>query len=281
MKVTQHPTLDLAIVLRSVPYEERHRVVTALTEGHGLITALARNSIQSRRFGGTLDLFTASEWMFTLKPGAELYSLTEAKIREGFESIRKSFERLSLASVLSEIMIKLAPQNEACPEYFRLHSNALSTLSTSNEVGKEVVLLNSYLAKLLQLSGSQPRLQSCIQCEISLEKVDPHRALSCVIADAGWICSECRVQDTRHIRERDGRTLQHSMLRLSPLSIKDFQLSLRLPIRQITAHALASPQEHKDLFKFLEALYVFHIPGFDKKPLKSLRFLDLESTVKN
>jgi len=274
-----HPIRDLAIVLRSVPYEERHRVVTALTEHHGQISALARNSIQSRRFGGTLELFAASEWMLTLKPGAELYHLSEAQIREPFEGLRKDFESLSLASVLSELMIKLAPQNEQCSEYFKLHSNALLTLNNSTGTSVEIILLNAYLAKLLQLSGSQPQLQACLECETSLNEVDPHKDLSCIVADAGWICSQCRHQETRHIREREGRTLQHSMIRLTPLIIQDFQLSLRIPIRQISSQAKASQKEHRDLFKFLEALFVFHIPGFDKKPLKSLRFLDLESST--
>ena len=31
--------------------------------------------------------------------------------------------------------------------------------------------------------------------------------------------------------------------------------------------------------KFLEALAVYHLPGLDKASLKSLRFLDLESTA--
>src|SRR6185437_133148 len=95
---------DLAIILRAVPYQERHRVVTALTEQHGQISAIAKNSIQSRRFGGCLDLFAASEWIFTYSPGAELYHLTEAKIREPFDGLHKSFEKLSLASVFNEYM---------------------------------------------------------------------------------------------------------------------------------------------------------------------------------
>ena len=53
---------DLAIVLRWVPYEERHRVVTALTENHGKISALAlwrsraiASSLRSRAFSAAAD----------------------------------------------------------------------------------------------------------------------------------------------------------------------------------------------------------------------------------
>src|SRR3954447_1857160 len=103
---------DLAIVLRSVPYEDRHRVVTALTENHGKISALARNSIQSRRFGGALDAFVASEWSFVGRVGADLFRVERAVVRRAFEGLRKDFEKLSLASVFGELMIRLAPERE-------------------------------------------------------------------------------------------------------------------------------------------------------------------------
>src|SRR5688572_25025319 len=122
------PKRDLAIILKSIVFEERHRIVTALTENHGLVSALARNSIQSRRFGGSLEPFTASEWFFVGKPGAELFSIREAHVKRSYEGLRKSFERLSMASVFNELMMRLAPQHEPCPELFRMHSNALAAL---------------------------------------------------------------------------------------------------------------------------------------------------------
>jgi hypothetical protein len=59
----------------------------------------------------------------------------------------------------------------------------------------------------------------------------------------------------------------------------DFLMSLVSPIRQIPAHASASLEDHKYLFKFIEALLVYHIPGFDRTPMKGLRFLGLESNL--
>jgi DNA repair protein RecO len=277
-----HLKHDLAIILKSVFYEERHRIVTALTKQHGLISAIAKNSIQSRRFGGTLEIFAASEWTFTQKPGAELCHLSEANIRNDFRGLRKDFQRLSLASALNELILKLAPQNHVCEELFKLHSNALFILSEASSLGLDssgVSFLNAYLAKLLQWSGSQPRLNDCLQCQASLDIMEAQTELSCIISDAGWICTRCRSLETRHIQGREGNAFQHSMLRLTAATLRDFQMSLKTPIRQIPTQLRASPQEHRKLFKFLEALYVFHIPGFDRKSLKSLRFLGLESSV--
>lgn len=278
---------DLAIVLKSLIYEERHRIVTALTEQSGLISALARNSVQSRRFGGTLEPFTASEWLFVQKPGTELARLEEASIRRSFEGLRVDFERLSLASVLSELILRVAPRQEACPELFRLHSNALAYLEEkAGEAGgvggsvtaEDIALLNAYLTKLLQWSGSQPRLGACMGCGIAIDGVGPEASLTCIVADAGWMCPECRIRETRHVRERQGQGFHHSQIRLTPVAIRDFHLCLSVPIRQVPTRIEASRAEHQELFRFLEALFVYHIPGFDRTPLRSLRFVDLSPT---
>jgi DNA repair protein RecO len=280
LSTTMLPTKDLAIVLRSIAYEDRHRIVTALTEHHGQISALARNSIQSRRFGGTLDPFVASQWMFTHKPGAELFQLSEALIKRSFEGIRKDFERLSLASVFSEFMLRIAPKNEACPDLFRLHSNALAALEESNADERTLLLLlNGYLAKALQWSGNQPQLQSCHGCKRALDTLEPDSSVTCLIEDAGWICPDCRMKDTRHIRDRGDQGFKAAQIRTTPMALIDFLMSMVSPIRQIPAHAQASLEEHRNLFLFIEALFVYHLPGFDQKPLNGLRFLGLESNL--
>jgi DNA repair protein RecO len=279
---------DLAIILKSIPYEERNRIVTALTENHGVVSALARNAIQSRRFGGTLEPFVASEWTFVEKPSTELLRLEEAVIRRAYDGLRADFERLSVASVMNELMLKVAPKHEPCPELFRLHANALAFLeetATSGKAplapgsvdGETLALLNGYLTKLIQWSGNQPQLEYCLGCETSIGRMEIHQSLNCVVADAGWICPSCRSSDTQHVRDRQGLSFHHAALRVTPAAIRDFQMALHLPIRQIPAAAQASRREHQDLFKFLEALAIFHLPGFEQKPLKSMRFIDVES----
>lgn len=268
---------DLAIVLRSITYQERHRIVTALSLQEGQISVIAHNAIQSRRFGGTLDLFTAGEWIYTSKPGAELGRLEEAKTLRAFEGLRNDFEDLSLASVFNELMLRLAPKEQACSDLFRLHSNALACLdekktllekTSISDVRFHLSLLNGYLTKLLQWSGSQPRILYCLSCSIHVEKLDSEESLSCIIEDAGWICSNCCVQINRQIQRK-----------ISPRSVFDFHLGLALPIRKIPGFTLGEEAEQKELFRFLEALFIYHIPGFDQRPLKSLRFLGLESNL--
>lgn len=274
---------DLAIVLRWVPYEERHRIVTALTENHGRITALARNSIQSRRFGGALEPFSASEWRFVERRGAELFRIEEATIRRSFDSIRTDFEAFSLASVFNETMLRIAPEHEPCPDLFKVLSNALAALEELLAFEKadpikapknaRIGLLNAYLAKILQWSGSQPQLDCCFGCQTSLHSLDPHHFVTCRVAEAAWLCPDCR--GTRQITHREGQAFSQFGLRVTPAALRDFYSALVTPMRQIVPTLTADLAEQTELFQFMEALFVYHIPGFDRSQMKSLRFLNL------
>jgi DNA repair protein RecO (recombination protein O) len=274
-------TRDRAIVLRAVPFEDRHRVVTAITESHGRVSALARNCVQSRRFGGALDLFTAAEWQFAQRSvAADLFQLQEARTLKSHEGIRSDFFRMAMASLLSELMLRVAPEREACVDLFKLHANALAALEELSEQSPLISFLNGYLAKLLQWSGNQPRLQQCLGCSRTLQSIwqeqGPSR-LAVIVQEAGWICEPCRRGGVLHVRHRS-ESQGIEMLEVGADAMADFFMSLVTPIRQVPATAHASDASHRELFRVLEALMIFHMPGFDRLPLNSLKFLGLESS---
>lgn len=268
---------DTAIVLKTVIFEERHRMVSALTAEHGRISAVARNSIHSRRFGGTLDAFSASEWTWVEKANADVARLDHAEIKRSFEGIRRSFEKLALASAISEVILRVAPEKEPCPELFRLHSNALAVIEEAPETDPrlppDLKLLNFYLGKVLQWSGNQPQILACMNCERSLEDMPLEVDMTWLIPEAAWICHVCRVQESAHVQGRGTTAFQHSLLRVAPAAVRDLRQALETPLRRALEIARANGSEHRGLFALLEALLTYHIPGFDQAPLKSLRFL--------
>lgn len=261
-----------------MPYEERHRVVTALTENHGRISALARNSIQSRRFGGSLEPFAAAEWTFVERVGADLYRVEGARIRRGYEGLRKDFEKLSLASVFNEVMLRIAPEREPCPELFRLHANALALIEELpvSYVSGHGPLLNAYLAKVMQWSGNQPQIQSCMSCGVALDTVietsGSSASLNAAVAEAGWICPSCRMTGTKHV-QTGAQDFRQRALRVSAGAMRDFYWSLITPIKNIPDLMKATKPEHEALFEFIQALMEYHVTGFDRASFKSLRFL--------
>lgn len=247
------------MTLRSSPFQERDRVITALTEHSGLVTAVARNSIQSRRFGGALDSFGISEWRFVRKQGAELVRLDQATIHVSFPLIRTDLDRLAVASTMNETILKTIPQDHAVREIFLLHSGAFQVLeSLPPEDASRVypALLNTYLMKILQWSGLQPQLTSCLACEKPLGAETPG-VLSALVQDAGWICCESR-GGLHEIRTE---------------AIKDLLSNLSRSIRKFQSHPMIPGEWHIEIFRWIESLMRFHIPGLDQYPMKSLRFL--------
>lgn len=271
---------DLAVTLKVIPFEDRHQMITALTQNHGMISAVARNSIQSRRFGGTLQIFAASLWTFRKKENHEVCFLQEATIKRSFEGIRKNFESLSLASALNEILLRLSPQDESSKDLFKLHCNALSFIEQNPTHSSEELLqiLSSYLAKVLQWSGNQPLLQECFTCAKSLDALDPSDELICLISDAAWICPECRTNQTRHLQNLKNKLI------LPKKALFFLNFLLRSPISGSTSNPLGlnlNFKELQDLYQYLEALLTFHIPGFDRNPIQSLRFLSFLNLKSN
>lgn len=272
---------ELAVVLRSVATGERDRVVTAITERTGIVAGLARNAIQSRRFGGTLELFTAAEWSFVAKPGADLVSIREAQIKRGFEGLRRDLNSLGLAGAFSEILLKLVQPGTPVPELFKLHSNALAYLE---EQGPSLGLLAAYLCKVLSWSGHQPRWFGCLSCARTLEEIwrtarseGPEGTnsdlpwLACRIPEAGWLCPKCRAtaQGLTHVQVENAGT------RLSLHAAAEAAARLHLPIRQAVAALQLPEDDMHELVAFLQALLVYHVPGFDRQPLRSLQLVRL------
>lgn len=268
---------ELAIVLRSVATGERDRVVTALTENSGLRVGIARNAIQSRRFGGTLELFTAADWSFVARPGSEFVSLREAHIRRSFEGIRKDLNALGLAGTFSEILLKLVQPGVAVPELFKLHSNALAILE---EQGPSLALLIAYLNKVLAWSGHQPRWLTCLGCEKTLETLwrDSQATaeqdaiwLACRIPEAGWFCPRCR---TGQAGLKD-MSIDQTGVRISLHAAAESGARLHLPIRHAVKEFDLPLPEQREVLEFLQSLLIFHVPGFDRQPLRSLQLVQL------
>jgi DNA repair protein RecO len=263
---------DLAIVLKSVRFEERHRIVTALTENHGKITVMARNSIQSRRFGGALEVFTAGDWCFVPKPGTDLWRIDEAAARRSFEGIRSDFEKMALAGAFCETLVKLAPAHEPCTNLFKLLSNSLAAAEESSST---LPLLNAFFAKCLQWAGVQPIIHQCLECRTALGAVDGFETdpvIGCLISEAGWICPPCRSTTTRHLQAGN-----HNLVDLRISGLLDLYTGLRTPIRSVGANSHAAETTHRALAQFLFGLLAYHVPGFDRSEIKSLKFLAVDA----
>ncbi len=266
------PQKDLAIVLRSVAYGDRDRIVTALTEHHGLLSGGAKNAVQSRRFGGALDLFCASEWVFHEKRSSDLVQIVEAQPRKEFTALSRNLIALGVASLWNEIVLRLSPEGERVTELFKIHSHGLVALeeaiAQTAADAKCFAILNAYILKVLRWSGHEPKLEKCLRCERTAMNLEEGASVFISVEEAGWECGRCAsLSGTLH-REELGLELFSELL-----------VYAALPLRKIAESTHLSEGGLKRLYQVLEALLIFHVPGFDRSPFRSLKLLGLESNL--
>jgi DNA repair protein RecO len=253
---------ELAFVLKTIPFRERDLVVNLFSEKRGRFSAIARNGISSRRFGGSLNLFTAS--VFEVDPKTirlseitqdALVQLNSAQIKFTAEALSKSFEKLSAASCLNELVLKIIPDHKSVPEVFKLYSNGLIALQELPDE-RAISIVNAFILKITQWLGVQPSLTRCIACEKALNEISGERVFP-QVSKGAWICASC------HPPGRDET--------LSKLVMLDAYHSMLHPIRKI--EFLAEVSEHEFLLNFLERHLQYFVPGMDKARLETIRFL--------
>ena len=257
-----HVSRDLCFVLKTTPYKERDLIAVLFSEHRGKFTAIARNGVQSRRFGGSLDFFTASDFevdsrSIKLSEVSEdrLVPILSAQVRHTVENLSKYFEKLSAASCLNELLIRALPAHKPAPEMFKLYSNCLIALQERPpEIA--VAMVNAFILKFTQWLGVQPSLTRCIACGCSLSEASGDRIFP-QVSQGAWICADC-------IPERRGNTL-------SKILMLDAFHSMLLPVRKIEFEATTN--EHCQLLEFLEQHLIYFVPGLDKAPLTTTRFL--------
>ncbi len=118
-----------AIVLRTVDYGERDRVVALLSRERGKLSAFARGARTSRRrFGGALEPFHLVSAEVGERPGAELWTLREVTVECAFAGIRADLARIACAGYAIELARELVRDAEPHEELFDLVAGYLARL---------------------------------------------------------------------------------------------------------------------------------------------------------
>lgn len=256
---------DLGFVLRATPYQERDLILTLFTENKGRMTGIARNGVQSRRFGGSLDLFLASEFYFEPKAvrlssdSAQdahewMIPLKSAHAKTSFRGINQSLEKMSVGGALNELLLKILPTARATPDLFKLYSNALLALEQQPET-QTIGTLNACLLKFAQWLGVQPSLTRCQSCQKPLPEVTGEVVFP-LVTQGAWQCRECA--------KTHEATLHRS-------AVEDALLSMTRPIRQ--AEFQSTPEHQLQLLVYLERHLAYFVPGLEKQEISSIRVL--------
>ncbi len=154
------------IVLRTFKYGESDLIVRGLTRDGGKVGLFARSALKSRkRFGGgvlepTHYIEANIQSSSRVHEGAQLATLHEAHLIEGFHGLREQYQRLETALYFVHLVDKVAREGvEDSPQLFNILGNSLKVAQTAENL---VSLKTHFEWKLLQLSGVLPRLEEAI-----------------------------------------------------------------------------------------------------------------------
>jgi DNA repair protein RecO (recombination protein O) len=152
---------EQGIVLRSIKLGEADKIVSILTQGSGKIRAVAKGIRRTQsKFGARLEPFTHVSLL--LYQGRNLDTITQAEIVSPFVALRGSFDLIAAGETMLEAVDKVAEEHEKNVRLFLLLLAGLRTLET--RPNDPAAVAESFLLKLLSLSGFHPSLSACAVC---------------------------------------------------------------------------------------------------------------------
>src|ERR671925_258262 len=152
---------EQGIVLRSVKLGEADKIVSILTQGSGKIRAVAKGIRRTNsKFGARLEPLTHVSLL--LYRGRSLDTITQAEIVSPFRRIRSDLDLIAAGETMLEAVDKVAEEHERNVRLFLLLLSGLRALDSGPRDAAAVA--ESFLLKLLSLSGFHPSLTACAVC---------------------------------------------------------------------------------------------------------------------
>ena len=172
-----------AIVLRQRKLGEAGKIVTLYTPNYGKLDAVAKGVRRPKsRLAGHLEVLTHTAVM--LAHGRNLDIVTQAQAMESFAPLRADLHRLSRALYAAELVDRFSPEGAESYHVFQLLLATLRRLTAARNVD---TVLRHLEMQLLTLSGFQPQLARCVNCERALAATPNYFSP----AAGGVLCPSC------------------------------------------------------------------------------------------
>jgi DNA repair protein RecO (recombination protein O) len=156
------PYKEQGVVLRSIKLGEADKIVTVMTQGSGKVRAVAKGIRKTTsRFGARLEPFTHVNLMLYRGRGA-LDTVTQAEIIAPHMAIREDLARFAAGETMLEAVDKVAEEHEKNLRVTLLLLAGCRALDARPD--DPAAVAESFLLKLLSLSGFHPSITACAVC---------------------------------------------------------------------------------------------------------------------
>ena len=214
-----------AIVLHRFPYSDSSFIVKVLTEESGIVSFIVKGGKKKESpFRGALDPLALSEVVFRQNPNAELQFIKEATLLDWHKDLRNDLLSLAKAQVITEMILRYAPQgvplqeeferleqslrefNETCGSSTNAPNAATSTESPSTNSATSTSafatsahksnIFAQWLLDTCDMWGYNLDLETCCRCGKTLDKP----AADFFPETGGFVCKSCLGVDAPRAR---------------------------------------------------------------------------------
>lgn len=169
-------------MLRTHKLGEADRILTLLSRRHGKIRAVAKGVRRtSSKFGARLEPFMVADVL--LYEGKSLDIVQQADSLGAYGAqIAAHYDRYTAAHAMVEAADRLSEAEATTPQYLLLLGGLRALAAGAHDARS---ILDSYLLRVMALSGWAPGLDACARCSAP----GPHGAF--VAQLGGMVCSDC------------------------------------------------------------------------------------------
>lgn len=235
----------LAVVIRTVDYNDNDKMATLLTQDYGRMSARIRGCKKpaSKLFSAS-SLFCCGDYEFFEKDGR--YGVKGCAIRRTFYGLQGDYDAYAAACFVADAVDKVAQEDDVPSGLFTLTVNALYALDTG--AAQAGIVICYFLQRLLHIEGVYPSLAACSVCGEEL----PFVRFSA--EQGGVLCRNCA-------KDHGGIAIDETFL-----------TALRL-LARTAAKDLGRLSIPEDVQKRLNAALIAYLEHVLQRPLKTARFI--------
>jgi DNA repair protein RecO (recombination protein O) len=165
------PIRTEAVLLRAHDYGDTSRILRFYTEGHGLLSVVARG-IRGRTGKGTSTMatFASGELTAYVKPNRDLHTMKDFECRRLRNGLASDVLCFTGASAAAELVLSHAEQ-ETHPGLFDALIATLDQLESAKASDRAGAVLAGLWA-ITEAFGFAPQIDACIKCGQYLEDAD-------------------------------------------------------------------------------------------------------------
>ncbi|MBE0417037.1 MAG: DNA repair protein RecO [Coriobacteriia bacterium] len=155
------------LVLRKTKLGEADMILTLLSSDGRIVRAVAKGMRKpTSRFAGRLEPGSATDLM--LAPGRTFEVVSDARSVNLHAGLRADYERSTAASVVLDVLDKIAVEGQAEERLFGLACATLSALERATQEHLRATV-TGFLIKAMAMHGYRPHLDSCVSCACAAE----------------------------------------------------------------------------------------------------------------